>query len=221
MSDLRIIFPPRPKGKMLYTDLPYYEGTGKWVAQRKFRGSNAVIHISPDRQVTLGNRHGKHFAKCPMDRQYRDEILSSLNLEKGVEYWLNGELMNKDENSTNEIIFFDVLQIGRYFFGSPDQMKRLELIKGICGEPTKLCHSGIALEISPRLWLAQTFDKDFMARYKESLPIQQLEGLMLRRKAAAIDNFGHEEYDTTNLIRCRKQFALETPKAGRSGGYEF
>jgi len=221
VDSISIIYPPRPKGKMPPSDLPHYEKTGKWVAQRKFRGSRAVIHISSDRKITLGNRHGTTFARFSLDRQYRDEILSSLNLQPGLEYWLDGELMNKDENATNEIILFDVLQVGRYLFNLPTQLERLQMLRDICGNPQKLCRSGIALEVSPRIWMAETFDKDFVTRYKEALPIPQLEGLVLRKKSAGLDNFGHAEYETTNLIRCRKQFGLDTPKAGRSGGYEF
>lgn len=221
VSTLQIIYPPRPKSKMLPSDLPHYESTGKWVVQRKFRGHRAVINISPDREVTLGNRHGRQFANFALDRSYKAEILSNLNLEKGLEYWLDGELMNADENSTNEIILFDVLHVGRYLFNSPTQLERLQMLRNICGNPQKMCRSEIALEVSPRIWMAETFDKDFVARYKEALPIRQLEGLVLRKKAAGLDNFGHAEYETTNLIRCRKPHGLETPKEGRSGGYEF
>jgi len=217
----KIIYPPRPKSKMLPKDLPYYESTGKWIAQRKFRGSRAVINVSPSGEVTLGNRHGTSFARFSLDRKYRDEIMSGLRLQKGVEYWLDGELMNKDENPTNEIILFDVLQAGRYLFGSPNQIERLKMLNDICGNPTEFCKSGIALQITPRLWLAENFDRDFVKKFEEALPVKQLEGLMLRKKSAALDHFGHEEYETTNLIRCRKSFAAETPKAGRSGGYEF
>lgn len=218
---IKIIYPPRPKGKMPPSDLPYYEGTGKWLAQRKFRGSRAVVHISANREITLGNRHGKQFARFSLDRKCRDEICQSLTLQKGLEYWLDGELMNKDENATNEIIFFDVLQVGRYLFNTPTQVERLKMLQEICGNPQNLCRSKIALEITPHIWLAETFDKDFMLRYNEALPNPQLEGLVLRKKTAGLDNFGDSEYETTNLIRCRKSFGLDTPKAGRSGGYEF
>lgn len=218
---VKIIYPPRPKSKMLWKDLPYYESTGKWIAQRKFRGSRAVINISPAGEITLGNRHGGQFARFSLDRKYREEILAGLRLQKGVEYWLDGELMNKDENATNEIILFDVLQVGRYLFGSPNQVERLQMLADICGNPTELCKAGFALQVTPRIWLAETFTGDFVKRYEEALPVPQLEGLVLRKRESTLDDFGNSEYTTTNLIRCRKSFAAETPKAQRSGGYEF
>lgn len=219
MLGMKLIFPPRPKSKMSPADLPYYESTGEWVAQRKFRGSNCVIYISKDRQITCGSRHGKPFARFDLNQNYCDEIISSLNLNDNLDYWFNGELMNKDINSTNEIILFDILQAGRYFFGNPNQHERLKLLYEICGQPQKLCETGIAFQVSDRLRLAEVFTKDFSARFEESLPNPQLEGLVLRKKGSALDNLGNFEYETANLLRCRKPFGCDTPKKGRSGGY--
>jgi ATP-dependent DNA ligase len=215
---MKIIYPPRPKGKIPPQDLPYYEDTGKWLAQRKFRGSRAVINVSSSGKVTLGNRHGTTFSRFSLDKKYAEEFLS-LNLKSGIEYWLDGELMNKDVNSTNEIILFDVLQVGRYFFSSPNQQERLEILKEICFNPQDFYKN--ALRVTDRILMAETFSNNFVKRFQESLPIPQIEGLVLRKKNSTLDNFGNVEYETTNLIRCRKQFGVDTPKDRRSGGYEF
>lgn len=210
----KIIFPPRPKSRMLPSELPYYESTGEWVAQRKFRGSRCVIYINKDRSVTIGSRHGKQFSKFTLTEEMKEQILGSLHLESGKAYWLDGELMNKDVEATNEVVLFDVLQAGRYLFGFPDQMRRLEILRDICCAPTKLCRSGLALEVAPKLWMAQTFDHDFQTRFKEAFDVDQLEGLVLRKKSASLDGFGDKEYETNNLIRCRKPFAQDK-------GYRF
>lgn len=210
---VKIIFPPRPKGKMPPSDLPYYEKTGNWLAQRKYRGSRAVINVSKTGEITLGNRHGKSFSNFSLTKAHKEQILS-LNLKAGNEYWLDGELMNKDVNATNEIVLFDVLQAGRYFFGSPTQDQRLQILKEICGDPKELCRTGIALQIRPLIWMAETFFTNFVARFEEALPNPQLEGLVLKKKLSTLDSFGTAEYETTNLIRCRKNFAKDK-------GYEF
>lgn len=215
------LFPPRPKSKMLYNDLPRYEASGKWIGQRKFRGSNAVVRITASRKVLLSSRHGKPFARFVMPKQQKEEFLCGLDLEKNKEYCFNGELMNKDVNSTNEIILFDILHYGKYLFRSLNQVERLDLLEGICKKPQKLCRSQIALEVTPTIWLAQVFTCDFMARFKESWYIQQLEGLVLRKKDSFIDDFGAVEYETNNIIRCRKPFCVDNPKDKRSGGYLF
>ena len=216
----KIIYPPRPKGKMLPSDLPYYESTGKWLAQRKFRGSNSVIFISSKREVTLGSRHGDKFAKFVMGSKQKEEFITGLNLKPDTEYWFNGELMNKDVDATNEIILYDLLQAGRYLFGMT-QSDRLQQLSEICGNTQNLCYSKIALQVTPKIWLAEVFYSDFVNRFNESFQVQQLEGLVLRKKNATLDNYGQKEYVTTDLIRCRKPFMAEAVKEGRSGGYDF
>ena len=122
--------------------------------------------------------------------------------------------MNKNENATNEIVFYDVLQAGRYLFGNPNQVNRIEMLNEICRNPTQKCDSGIALQISKRFWMAETFFSNFKERFLESLPSNQIEGLVLRKKTSGLDNFGHKEYETASLIRCRKPFS-------QNKGYEF
>lgn len=210
---MNIIFPPRPKGKMMPSDLHYYED-GNWVAQRKFRGSRIVVHISADKKVTIGTRHGTSFSKFDLSAKDKKELVDCLNLEKDKDYWLDGELMNKDVNPTNEIIFFDVLHAGNYLFHKPSQAERLELLNSICNKPQKKCRNNIALEITSKYWLAETFFSKFKDRFDESLNQNQLEGLVLRKKNVGLDSFGNKEYETNNLIRCRKPFS-------RTKGYEF
>lgn len=218
---MKIIFPPRPKGKMHPKELGRYESTGKWVAQRKFRGSRCLIYVSKNKEVTIANRHGGFFANFFLDKLYQEEIIDGLKLGKDVEYWLDGELMNKDVDAKFDIILFDLLQAGRYLFGFPNQVERLELLKEICNSPKSLNDDGIALKVTRRLSLAETFEDNFILRFEESLKNKQLEGLVLRKKLKALDNHGSRLYETDSLIRCRKPFACETFKANRSGGYEF
>ena len=218
---MKFLYPPRPKGKMLFSELDYYESTGKWIAQRKFRGSRCLVCITPEEKVYAISRHGKTFSNFQLDDSYKKEIMENLNLEKGKEYWLDGELMNKDKNSKNEIVFFDVLQVGKYFFRNPNQLERLKILSDICKNPIKKCASGFALEISSRLLMAETFFKDFYNYFNESLNVPQLEGLVLRKIDSALDHFGNSMYETSNLIRCRKPFNCDDPKENRSGGYEF
>lgn len=211
---MKIIYPPRPKSKIHFNDLSYYESTNNWCVQRKFNGHRNLIHISPERIVTFFSRHGQLHKKFILKNSLKDELLSVLNLEKGLEYWLDSELMVKQINATNEVVLFDVLQAGRYFFGNPKQMERLELLKEICGNPKILEPGKIALQMSSKIWLAETWTDNFVARFQESLSNPKLEGLVLRKKNSALDNFGQKEYETGNIIRCRKPFAEDK-------GYNF
>ena len=218
---MKIIYPPRPKSKIHPNDLPYYESTDNWCVQRKFNGFRNLIHISPEKVVTFASRHGQEHKKFILNKSQREELLSVLNLQKGLEYWIDSELMAKEANAVNEIILFDILQVGRYFFGFPNQMGRLELLKEICGNPQVLEPGKIALQMSPRVWMAETWTSNFVDRFKESLPNPRLEGLVLRKKNSALDNFGQKEYETGNIIRCRKAFQADKGAEASPRAYNF
>src|SRR5690606_17700414 len=173
-----------------------------------------LVHIEPNGRVSVWSRYGDAHKKFSLNNTYRDEILDALNIEKGVEYWLDSEVMNKTANATSEIVFYDVLHAGRYLFGSPDQMVRLEMLRQICGDPQTLEPGGLALQITPRLWMAETFLDHFVDRFNESLDNPKIEGLVLRKRAGTLDHFGNAYYETPNIIRCRRPFAKDK-------GYNF
>jgi len=203
-----ILYPPRPKGKINPTRLAKYEESGKWICQRKFNGTHIVVHIPHDRRVHILTRHGEPPKLFSLSQSHIDQILS-LNFEKGKEYWLAGELL--DHKTTNQeykkkIVFFDVLQAGRYLIGRPDQMGRLQILEEICQpDPNSLePANGIALQLLPNIWMAQWWDEDFVVRFNEFLGLDEIEGLVLRKKKSALDNFGRREYEVTWMVRCRK-----------------
>ncbi len=199
-----VIFPPRPKGKMNPSDLPAYEASGRWLAQRKFNGCRNLIHVSPEGKVEAFSRYGDTHKAFALTSDYIDQIRTHLNLQKSTEYWLDSEVMTKTTNAGGEIVFYDVLQAGRYLFGRPNQVERLAMLRDLCGNPKALEPGGLALEISPKLWLAETFVNNFVPRFEEALANDSIEGLVLRKKKSTLDNFGTEYYETGWLIRCRK-----------------
>lgn len=212
----KILFPPHPDTKIPSARLNDYEKTGQWVAQRKFNGTHILLNISPERKVSILTRHGTPPKLFSLTRSHVDQILS-LNLEQGKEYWLNGELLDHkttDKRYKEKIVLFDVLQAGRYLFRNPTQMVRLEMLNEICGRPTALePNAGIALQVSDQIWMAQTWESNFLERYKELLHMDEIEGLILRKRDSVLDNFGAKEYQVHWILRVRK------PHGG--GNYTF
>ena len=198
------MYPPRPKGSMSHFDLPYYEQTGKWVAQRKFCGSRILIHVSKDKIVSSLSRHGAPFARFMIDKNYSDQLLESLSFESGKDYWLDGELLNKGFGPKNHIVIFDLLQAGRYMFGYPNQISRLKMLYELCNKPTETSENGMSLKISQHFSLAEVFENEFSTRFQESENVGLIEGLVLRQRETPLDNFGSKPYETTAQIRCRK-----------------
>ena len=204
---MKILYPPRPKGRVESARLVQYEKKGTHVVQRKFNGTHVLVNISVDREVGILNRHGEAPRQFSLSQEHINEFLS-LNLEEGKEYWLQGELLNnktKTPEYKNRIVLFDVLQAGRYLFGRPQQMDRLAILDQICKHPTELePNQGIALKVTENIWMAQTWDKDFQKHYEEFLDLDEIEGVVLREKKNVIDNYGQKEYDVRWMLRVRK-----------------
>jgi len=205
-KDQKILFPPRPKSRVNPTAIKTYMRRG-YIGQRKFNGTHVVVNVTPERKVGILTRHGDSPKQFSLSVSHAKQILS-LNLESGLEYWLQGELLNNKTTNPNykgKIVFFDVLQAGRYLYGDPPLMKRIEMLANICRNPTELePYHGIALATTKDIWMAETFTRNLVERYKEMIQYDEIEGLVLKKPKSCLDNFGQKEYDVNWMLRCRK-----------------
>lgn len=202
-----IIYPPRPKGAVPPLELPYFEGQELWCVQPKFNGSRTVIHISPSDIVNAYSRHGRPHLGYEMPLSLKKEILALPGRKAGVEYWLDGELLLKTKalDTKGKLVLFDILQEGRYFFGSPNQVERLEILKRVCGNPTELDPwRKMGYLVSENILMAPTFFSNFKKEFDTDRG-EEVEGLVLRKRNSTIDNFGNKEYKVNSIIRCRKE----------------
>lgn len=213
---MRILFPPHPSIKISFHKLNDYEKSNNWLAQRKFNGTNILINISPNKKVGILTRHGTPPKGFDLSPSHIDQILS-LNLESGKEYWLNGELLDsktKNKEYKNKIVFFDVLQAGEYLIRKPTQIKRIEILNEICKNPQNHEPANkIALKISEDIWMADTWFDNFQNHYEELINLDEIEGLILRKKDSYLNDFGSKKYDVSWMLKCRK------PHQG--GNYNF
>lgn len=213
---MKILFPPHPDTKIPPSALSQYEASGKWVAQRKFNGTHIVLNVTPDRKVGILTRHGTPPKLFSLSQSHINQILS-LNLEPGLEYWLNGELLDHkttDPRYKGKLVFFDVLQAGPYLYRTKTQMERVELLANICRNPQTLePANGIALQVTQDLYMAETFTENFVQRFQDHIKTDEIEGLILRKRNSTLDNFGRTEYQVSWILRCRK--------AHGGGNYNF
>lgn len=199
----RYVYPPRPKGKMHPRDLEREERRRVWLAQYKFKGSRTLVHLEANGQVQFYNRHGEIHKRFKPSQELVQEF-RSLNLQPNVDYVLDGELLDHfTKHIKGTIVLFDVLWAGRYLLGC-EQQKRLQILREICGSPSILEPEGRAFEVSPHIWMAETFDRDFANRFSWAAARPELEGLVLRKRDAKLDNMGHAEYETAHQLRCRR-----------------
>ena len=198
------LYPPRPGGSIMPGDLGYYERTGQWVVQPKFNESRILTHIMPNGEVVFWTRHRNR----PMPARFDAPALSNavkanLKLTPGVEYWLDGGVMNRVKEAGGELVFFDVLCLGQYLFLKLNQEDRLKALAKICGEPQELNPEATALRVSDRLWMATCFRDNFHDNLKRLLEVDYIEGLMLRKHESVIDNYGRKQYEASWMKRCR------------------
>ena len=206
---MKILYPPRPKGRITPNQLGVYEDSGKWVVQRKFNGTRILVHILGN-EVYILNRHGEAPKQFTLTANLKKEFLS-LDLDKNLEYWLDGELLDAKTRNVcykGKIVLFDVLQTGKYLFSGPTLLARQKILEKICRSPEKLePNAGLALQVTENIWMAQTFLDNFKLRFEEFLSHDEIEGLVLKKIDSKIDNFGHKQYEVGWQIRCRKPHA--------------
>jgi ATP-dependent DNA ligase len=203
---MKIIFPPRPKSKITPGSLGKYEATGKWLVQRKFNGTRNLIHVSPERKVSMFGRHGEPHKQFKASGSLKKEVLS-LNLQDGKEYWLDSELLSyktKSQEYKDKIVLFDVLQAGRYLYRRPDQIGRIEILKDVCNNPKDLESGGLALQVTENIFLAQSFFQGFRHEFERFIDRDEIEGLVLRKSNSVLENSGIREYSIPWQVRCRK-----------------
>jgi hypothetical protein len=207
---MNIMFPPRPASKIHPSQLGSYDATGEWVAQRKFNGTRNLIHVTPHREVKLFTRHGTPHKQYVLTNSMREQILN-LKLKVGSEYWLDGELLHAKTKTSaykSRIVLYDVLFAGQYLDARGiTQLTRLEYLHDLCGNPRELePNLGIALRVSDDLWVAETFEKDFVGEYERYLDHPEVEGLVLRKRLSSLfhNSCGYKPYEVSWVIRCRK-----------------
>ena len=130
-------------------------------------------------------------------------VKNHLNLKIGVEYWLDGGVMNREKDSGGELVFYDILFLGHYLFLKMTQTERLRELSAICKDPLEFNSEGVARKISDRLWLTMTFAEDFNSHLRNLLEVPYIEGLILRKSKSVIDNFGRSQYEASWIKRCR------------------
>jgi ATP-dependent DNA ligase len=198
---MRYVYPPRPLPAIHPDNLDRLEREKSWLAQYKYNGSRTGVYIRSGKIALWNRHHEEHIYFVPP--QLADSI-SSLNLDSSKDYILDGELLHsKTKNLKNTLVLFDVLWAGEYLFGV-SQPERLKILCDICRNPIELEERGRALLVGEGLWLAEVWDGEFVFHFYEKTELDEIEGLILRRKNSQLDNLGQQNYVANWMLRSRK-----------------
>lgn len=198
------IYPPRPKNPIPPSELDYYDGRNRFIAQPKLNGSNLSIYTNGGRKMYLQNRHDQPMSSVMITQEIKE-------LYRGDGGWmiLNGEYLNKNQKNSfgtfnHKFVLFDILAYdGDHLVGKTFE-ERINLIYELYGEET-FSNDNNLNQISENTFSVKSFYKDFHRKYKEITSIPVYEGLVLKRKNSKLENGLSEMNNVRSQIKCRKE----------------
>jgi hypothetical protein len=223
MGKVGFLYPPHPDSNMRIRpeSVELLEKEGGWIAQRKYNGSHAVIHIN-NNEVSIWNRHSEPFTTYQVTPAM---IACFLAFDIRGEVVLDGELLHtkaklktaNEQAQTNTIVLFDVLYINGPLL-MQSFAERYEALRKICGNPTALEPKKRDLFVKEcdgsQLWLAENFESDFSYRFwefyehdkQENDLFPEIEGLVCKKTGPASRlQLGVRPYDVSWMMRVRKK----------------
>jgi hypothetical protein len=223
------IFPPHPQKAncIHHSSLKLFENRGGWIAQRKYNGTHVVVYVRrrPNETVDfdIWDRRGSHLTLYHAPETMITCFLG-LNIKRNHDYVFAGELLHTKAKSkitgqqaaTNTIVLFDVLHAEHYLIDLT-QRQRLELLSFLCRNPDQLEPKGRALVVATaaesNLWLAETFDGNYLEHFYEMFDFHiktgedkypEIEGLVLRLENSHLAA-GDRLHDVEWMMRVRKK----------------
>jgi hypothetical protein len=187
--------PPRTENKIPMGMLGFYEKQG-WLAQAKKNGTNAVVFVSPEKKLTMMNRHGSALRWTPPP-----ETAALLSGIPGTGWHvLNGELLHHKTKSLKNVLYlFDVLVWdGDYLLDQTyaERYNRLQLIfMEMIQRSHRAQHHPFHSEVGS-VWLAKNYGNNFAWLFGK-LDGEVDEGLMLKNPTAR--GFGGDW-----MVKCRR-----------------
>jgi len=197
----RYIFPPRPKNAIPDSELAFWDN-GSLIAQPKLNGSNCVIFTNGIKFIAM-NRHNQRLTAFNLN----DNELKDIYRGEG---WmvLNGEYMNKSKSDENNQVFnhkfaiFDILAFnGEYLVGKTFE-ERIQLLDSLYGQVNS--EKEYLYKITENVYRVKSYVNDFKNLYDNLTPIDMIEGLVMKRKAARLELGTSENNNTKSQLKCRK-----------------
>mgnify|MGYP001263276901 FL=1 len=197
----RYIYPPRPKNTFPPSDLDYWDNT-TLIGQPKMNGSNATFFIG-DGQCRAMNRHGESLGNCNIHSEVE-------SLFKGKDGWyvINAEYMNKAKMDdwgdlfNHKLVIFDVLVYDSMHLLGSSTVDRLSILDKMF--KSEECKWNYLTQISENIFRVKSYESEFSDLFHDITKVDMIEGLVLKRKSARLENGIREENNSKWMLKTRK-----------------
>lgn len=215
-NSYRYLYPPRPEKALAANLIPSYEKRG-FLAQPKFNGSCMLIFTNGIQTVFM-NRHKQEFTKS-VDISSVFGKLHRQTLPDDTRKWmvLVGEYMNKSQKDidgqvfNHKLVLFDILVFdGVQLLGKTFQ-ERVELLDRLYGKDDLIRtaegikqHKFMYNTPVENVYRVKTFYDCLPALWADVVQVPMLEGLVLKRADAKLENGIGEKNNTSTQVKFRK-----------------
>lgn len=216
------LFPPRPEHKIKRDFIKIYDN-GEFLAQPKYNGSCCVVFMNKDASgkffLKVMNRHAEPMTLVDLKEIDFQGIYESIENNNGFMV-VCGELLNKSKvgetgkKFNQKLILWDILVNKGEYLLDTTILFRLQLLKSLF--PTvKQTQAEKKLEdfdfkhidvIGIRgVYRAPYYETDFSEMFDALIKTEIYEGIIMKRKAAKLEN-GYRGNNNSNWqVKCRKQ----------------
>jgi hypothetical protein len=197
----RYIYPPRPKNAFPPSDLNYWDD-GSLIGQCKMNGSNASIFIG-DGKIVAMNRHNQVLNGFTLKSE-----IESLFKEKEGWFVLNGEYMNKAKNDergnpfNHKLVVFDILVYQSLHLLGSSTIDRLKILDKVL--ESEECKWEYLTQVSDNIFKVKSYESGFENLFNDLIKIDMVEGLVLKRKSARLENGLREDNNSNWMLKTRK-----------------
>lgn len=197
----RYIYPPRPKNAFPPSDLGYWDN-GSLIGQPKLNGSNATIFIGDNKIITM-NRHNQKLNGFKLQSE-----IESLFKNKDGWFVLNGEYMNKAKNDewgqqfNHKLVIFDVLVYESLHLLGSSTVDRIRILDKMFSSDE--CKWKYLTQISENIFKVRSYESGFENLFNDLTKIDMIEGLVLKRKSARLENGIREDNNSNWMLKTRK-----------------
>ena len=194
------LWPPRPESAVAPLVLKSFEKKG-WIAQVKKNGTCSVIFVSPEKKITVMNRHNEeHKAWTPTAETMRDFA----RLPGDGWYVFVGELLHnkvpgiKDIHYVHDVLVAD----GEYLVGRT-QEDRQDILHDLLMNGDAVESPNGHYVVSPYLWLPVEYDGGFDNLFK-SLKSDEDEGIVLKDPKQKLIFCSRQKANVAGQVKCRR-----------------